>query len=81
MLEEISAEALELTLPDGSPAVGKTLKELDLPSGVVIGLLEREEDMLIPTGTTKLLSGDKIVIFASTDTMPAAIKVFGEALQ
>lgn len=81
VLEEISAEALELTLSDESLAVGKTLKELDLPLGVVIGLLEREEDILIPTGTTKLLSGDKIVIFASTDTMPAAIKVFGEALK
>ncbi len=78
VLEEISAEALELTLSDKSPAVGKTLEDLNLPEGTIIGLLERGTDMLIPTGKTELLTGDKIVVFASTDTMPSAIAQLGE---
>ncbi|MCE5201692.1 MAG: Trk system potassium transporter TrkA [Synergistaceae bacterium] len=81
VLEEISAEALELILSERSPAAWKALKDVDLPDGAIIGLLERGSDFLIPTGTTELKPGDKIVVFASTDTMPSAIQQLGEPLK
>jgi trk system potassium uptake protein TrkA len=81
VLEEISAEALELVLSERSPAAWKALKDVNLPEGAIIGLLERGADLLIPTGTTELRPGDKIVVFASTDTMPSAMQQLGEPLK
>ncbi|MDO5114565.1 MAG: Trk system potassium transporter TrkA [Synergistaceae bacterium] len=78
VLEEISAEAVELTLQPDSPAVGKCLFELKMPPGSLIGLLERGEEMLIPTGGTKLMAGDKIVLFGTADVMELAMRPFGE---
>lgn len=79
VLEEISAEAIELTLSEESPAIGKVLMDLHMPSGSVIGLLERDKEILIPTGQTELQLGDKIVVFASMDIMPLAMERIGES--
>lgn len=79
VLEEISAEALEITLSENASSAGKTLMELKMPAGSVIGLLERGSELFIPTGQTRLQAGDKIVVFASTDTMPYAVRQLGES--
>ena len=78
MFEEISSEALELTLTETSPSVGKPLMALHMPAGSVIGLIERGKELIIPSGRTELRGGDKIVLFASVETIPAAIEVLGE---
>lgn len=78
VLEEISAEALETTIADGSSAVGKTLMELKMPAGSLVGLLERGSEMLIPTGQTQLMAGDKVVIFATASMIDEAARQFGE---
>lgn len=81
LFEEISSEALELTLSDTSPVAGKTLMDLHMPAGSVIGLIERGEEVLIPTGKTELQGGDKIVLFSSMETMPLAIEGLGESIE
>jgi trk system potassium uptake protein TrkA len=81
LFEEISSEALELTLSDTSPVAGKTLMDLHMPAGSVIGLIERGEEVLIPTGKTELQGGDKIVLFSSMETMPLAIEGLGEKIE
>ena len=78
MFEEISSEALELTLTESSASVGKTLMDLHMPAGSVIGLIERGKELIIPSGRTELRGGDKIVLFASVETIPLAIEVLGE---
>ncbi len=78
VLEEISAEALEITLSADSSAAGQKLADLKMPAGSVIGLLERNKELFIPTGTTVLGAGDKIAIFASTEAMPAVMRILGE---
>ncbi len=78
MFEEISSEALELTLTETSASVGKTLMDLHMPAGSVIGLIERAKELIIPSGKTELRAGDKIVLFASVETIPLAIEALGE---
>lgn len=80
VFEEISAETLEITVSPGSPAVGKSLAEMKMPAGSVIGMLERDRNVLIPTGTTVIAEGDKVAIFASTEVMPIAMQKFGESV-
>lgn len=77
VLEEISAEAVETTVASESQASGKKLSELRMPEGTLIGLLDREGEMLIPTGQTELKAGDKIVIFGTAASMQAALDVLG----
>ena len=77
VLEEISAEAVETTVAQDSPVAGKKLMELNMPAGTLIGLLDRNGEMLIPTGQTELLSGDKIVIFGTAASMETALALFG----
>ena len=81
VFEEISSEALELILSEESPSVGRNLMDLHMPPGSVIGLIEREKELLIPTGRTELKQGDKIVVFASADTMPMVMEVLGERIR
>ncbi len=81
VFEEISSEALELTLSAGSPCLGRPLMDLHMPAGSVIGLIERGNELLIPTGKTELMEGDKIVVFASADIMPHAMETIGESLK
>lgn len=81
VFEEISAETLEITVSPGSPAAGKSLAEMKMPAGSVIGMLERDRNVLIPTGTTVIAEGDKVAIFASTEVMPIAMQKFGESAQ
>lgn len=78
VLEEISAEAVEITLSKDSPANGMSLIDLKMPPGSLIGLLERENEMLIPTGETILEAGDKVVVFGTAAVMDTAMRPFGE---
>ncbi|MDO4988049.1 MAG: Trk system potassium transporter TrkA [Synergistes sp.] len=78
VLEEIDAETVELTLTDTSPATGQSLMELKMPQGSIVALVERKNEMLIPTGGTILKSGDKILVFASADVINDAMHPFGE---
>ena len=77
VLEEISAEAVETAVAEGSPADGKKLMELTMPEGSLIALLDRGGEMLIPTGQTELRGGDKIIIFGTAASMEAALAIFG----
>ncbi len=54
---------VRISVPEGSPAAGRTISEIALPRNSVLVAIEREqvEDMLIPTGDTQLQPRDRIV--------------------
>lgn len=78
VIEEIDSESIEFVIPEDSSIEGVALMDLHMPVGSVIGLLERNGDLHIPTGTTVLHAGDKLVVFAAADVMPAAMETLGE---
>ncbi len=75
VLDQIGAETIRLTIGEKSPALGFTLTELPLPVGTILGIVEREQNVFIPTGDTRLRVGDKAVLFASIENMPRALEV------
>lgn len=79
VIDEIDSEAIELTISHKSEVAGTSLMDLGMPKGSVIGILERDGELLIPTGTTKLTGGDKVVVFASAEIMPLAMELLGES--
>ncbi|GAB4310574.1 MAG: Trk system potassium transporter TrkA [Candidatus Sumerlaeia bacterium] len=56
-----------LTLADDSPFVGKTVKELGLPQGLLLVLIVRGEEIIIPRGDATLQAGDKVSFLGLTD--------------
>jgi potassium/hydrogen antiporter len=71
----IGAESLmvELVVPPGSQVVGRSVMQLDLPRGVLIVLVSRGEDSIVPNGATVLQAGDKLVVLANeTDSADLA---------
>ena len=44
--------------------LGIPLSELDLPSGVLIAVIHRGKDLIIPNGNTKIELNDKVIILS-----------------
>ena len=58
------AEVTELIISKDSQFIQKTLKELKLPKGVIIGAIVRHGKVIIPKGEATLEPKDRIVIFS-----------------
>lgn len=76
VMEKNRAEAMEVEVVEGSRAAGKRVHQLDLPSGAVLGSLQRGLDVMIPNGDTDIMEGDRIVVFALPDAIEATTDFF-----
>jgi len=56
---------VEMTLPEGSPSVGRAVYELRLPTDAVIVAILREDHVVIPQPETVLAAGDEVLALAS----------------
>jgi trk system potassium uptake protein TrkA len=87
---EESIEVAEVVLNEGSPAVGQTLKDVNLPEGsLVVGVVRRGE-ALVPRGNTMLERRDHVLLISgqqrisevvgsvATDTAPVKdVTIYG----
>jgi len=71
-IEGSNAEALELQVPLESDSIGVPLRQLDFPTGAIIGAVVRDGIYQIPDGETIIQAGDRVVVFALPD---AVVKV------
>jgi trk system potassium uptake protein TrkA len=74
--ELIEAEALET-----SDLVGKPLREVNLPSGVLLGAIVRGGEMICPGGDTVVQTKDRIVLFAAAEVIRKVEKMFSVQLE
>jgi trk system potassium uptake protein TrkA len=75
-LEGIDAVLLEYTAQPGSNITEKNLAELDLPKGSIIGGYIRNDEGFIGIGDTKIIAGDKVVVFSLPDAVKKLEKFF-----
>lgn len=61
---EEAGNLAEITLTDDSLLHGDTLKDLQLPSGMLVMMIKREDKFLVPNGKVKLQSGDRLLIIS-----------------
>ncbi len=57
------AEIIEVVVGKGSKAAGKTLREMRLPDGSLVGALYRNGVAIIPNGDSVIEQGDTVVAF------------------
>ncbi len=64
------AEVVEYVLSERWTYYGKALKDLEFPSGAVVGAVIRKKEVIIPSGDTVLKPGDRLVIFSMKKAVP-----------
>jgi len=76
-IEGSNAEVLEVLVKPDNEAIGKPLKDLDFPSGAIIGAIVRSDSYEIPTGDCTLQANDRVVVFALPEALPKVERFFG----
>ena len=61
---------IEAQVLSTSPISGRPIREIEFPEGVIVGALMRGEQVIKPTGATRLEEGDVAVIFAMAADVP-----------
>ncbi|ABC22481.1 Trk system potassium transporter TrkA [Rhodospirillum rubrum] len=80
-LHEGFGELIEADALDTSPLVGKPLKDVNLPAGVLLGAIVRGTQVISPRGTTVIQGGDRIILFASTAAIKKVEKMFSVRIE
>lgn len=68
-------EVTEIIVGKDLPVVGKTLEELNLPKGIIIGAIVHNGKVIIPNGKSVINANDRIVVFCLTEDLPT-LKMF-----
>ena len=68
-----NAEVLEFIVKPNSPATKKRIRDLNFPSGMIVGGIVRGDKVFIAVGNTEIKAYDRVVVFA----MPSAIDKVG----
>jgi trk system potassium uptake protein TrkA len=73
---DTDAEAIEIEVAEGAEAVGRTLLELALPVGVVIGGISRQGTSFVPDGSTVIRPADHIIFFSLPSEIEESAALF-----
>ncbi len=74
-------EIIELEALETSPLVGQKLKDIELPLGVIVGAIMREDEVLVPSGSTVIKGNDLVVLFAAAEVVKKVEKMFSVRLE
>jgi NhaP-type Na+/H+ and K+/H+ antiporter len=74
---ETSTQFLEVTVPNGSLANGKTIAELDIPRAAVLVSIQRGDEIIIPRGDTQLHEGDVVTTLCEREYSDALKELLG----
>jgi trk system potassium uptake protein TrkA len=66
-LSRVGLGLVEVTIPADSPAVGKTIRSLELPSSVNVALIVRGATNITPEGDTIIQSEDRMFALTTED--------------
>ncbi|SDC29279.1 potassium/proton antiporter [Actinokineospora iranica] len=70
-LDELNAELLQVTIPQGSKLHGVYLSELRLPVGATVSLVARATGAFTPGPNTRLQVGDQVLVVTTQDAREA----------
>lgn len=70
------AEIIEAEVSDTSSIVNKLIKELELPFGVTLGAILRDDKIVMPKSEVTIRAGDHLIVLASQGQAPEVEKMF-----
>jgi len=74
--KDTAAEAIEVEAEPHTRVVGKSIQDLALPSGAVIGGILRENKAFVPEGGTVIEPRDHLIFFAMPDAIHQVERLF-----
>lgn len=77
MVQELGGDVIALRIDDGDAAVGRMIKELGLPREALVNLMVRDEQALLPRGSTVLEAGDELHIVVRRETREQIDRLIG----
>ncbi|OIQ85320.1 Trk system potassium uptake protein TrkA [mine drainage metagenome] len=80
-LSEGFGELIEADAMETSPLVGKPLREVKLPNGVLIGAIVRDGKVISPRGNSVVQAGDRVILFAAAEAVKKVEKLFSVRLE
>jgi hypothetical protein len=66
---ETRTQFLEITVPDDSLAIGKTIAELGIPCTAVLVSIQRGDETIIPRGDTLVHAGDVVTTLCERESI------------
>jgi trk system potassium uptake protein TrkA len=75
------AEVIEALAMETSDIVGRPLKKISLPKGVLVTVAIRGDKLLIPSGDTVILPGDRVILFGTRQAVPKIEKILAVKLE
>lgn len=73
---DAEAEVIEAQVMSTSPIAGKRIRDIEFPSGTLIGAIKKGDQILRPGGNTKIAEGDLVVVFALSEFIPEVERLF-----
>ncbi|MCC3860933.1 Trk system potassium transporter TrkA [Pseudemcibacter aquimaris] len=75
------AEVMEAVAVEGSSLVGKPLRDVKLPTGIIIGSIIHDGDIIVPKGKTIINAGDTVIVFTCADMIKKVEELFSVRLE
>lgn len=75
------AEVIEAVAVEASPLVGVPLREVKLPSGIIIGSVIQDGNIVVPKGGTIIKAGDTVIVFTCADMIKKVEELFSVRLE
>ncbi|MCP9926570.1 potassium/proton antiporter [Cyanobium sp. CH-040] len=75
-LRHVDGEIVDYTVRPGAPAAGLRLRELARPDGMVVTLVVRRRQVVIPRGATALEPGDHVFVALRSHVKPLIDRLF-----
>jgi cell volume regulation protein A len=75
-IRRLGAELVEYRVEPGDAIAGRVVNELGLPRDSLVSVIVRGEEALLPRGSSRIESGDRLHIFVRTTARPAVEGMF-----
>lgn len=76
------ARVYEIQIPEDFEYIGKTLSQIDLGEGIIIGgIIRFDNSAVIPRGNTEIKKGDRLVIFCTNESRRELEKLIDPVLK
>lgn len=80
-LSDGAAELIDAIALETSPLVGKPLREANLPEGVMIGAVYRDNKVQMPTGDMVINAGDRVVLMSMRENVKDVEQMFRVSIE
>lgn len=75
-VEDGKAEVIEAVALSTSPLVGNPLRDLDIPDGVRVGAVTRNDEIFFPSGSFVIKPDDHVILFVEQSEVSVVEKMF-----